>query len=470
MEKNERLIFQKSVEVQKLFRKTPIESLKEEIKQRFINSTDFKEQSYTVQDQKMELLYLSSVCDEKKIKKEILLPFFQENRSINFEKYFEGLPNISNFQNANEAVKLILKGNAAVFLSKAVFLIDLIQTVNEKPTESTVENTIQGPQLALSENVSTSLTQIRNRYQSPTLKVEKRYLGNLSQTLIYIIYDEELADPETLKILMNRIQKINVDVLIAAGQLEKFINDQKRSLFPTMMITERPDRTTVNLSQGKIAILIDGTPFLLIGPAVFYDFFSAVDDLYQSYFVSRFLVILRYFGLFICLTVPALYVSIASYNPEIFRVQLTISIAGSRAAVPYPSFLEVLFMLGTMELLTEASIRLPKAIGSTATTVGGLILGQAAQQAGLVSAIMIIVVASVAIANFVIPINAMSFSIRITKYILVAFATLFGIVGLVAALVALIIYLCSLRSLGQPYLKLFLFEKHIAKVNQKERL
>lgn len=470
MEKNDKFIFKNSVEVQKLFRKTPIESLKEEIKQRFINSTDFKVQNYSFQDQKMELIYLSSVCDEKKVKKEILLPFFQESRTINFETYVEDLPNIANVQTANEAVKLILKGHAAVFLSKSFFLVNLIQIVNDKPIESTVENTIQGPQLAFSENVSTGLTQIRIRYQSPTLKVEERFLGNLSRTMIYIIYDEKFADPETVKILMNRIQKINVDVLIAAGQLEKFINDQKRSLFPTLMITERPDRTAINLSQGKIAILIDGTPFALIGPAVFYDFFSAVDDLYQSYFVSRFLVLLRYFGLFISLTIPALYVSVASYNPEIFRVQLTISIAGSRAAVPYPSFLEVLFMLGTMELLTEASIRLPKAIGSTATTVGGLILGQAAQQAGLVSAIMIIVVASVAIANFVIPINAMSFSIRITKYILIAFATLFGIVGLVAGLVGLIIYLCSLRSLGQPYLKLFLFERHIAKVNQKEQL
>jgi spore germination protein len=234
------------------------------------------------------------------------------------------------------------------------------------------------------------------------------------------------------------------------------------------MITERPDRAAINLSQGKVVIIIDGTPFALIGPAVFYDFFSGVDDLYQSFFISRFLVFLRYMGLFISLTVPALYVSIASFNPEIFRVQLTISIAGSRAAVPYPSFLEVFFMLGTMELITEASLRLPKAIGQTATTVGGLILGQAAQQAGLVSAIMIIVVASVAIANFVIPVNAMSFSIRVSKYILVAFASIFGIIGLIAALVGLIIYLCGLRSLGQPYLKLFIAEPNVARVNQKE--
>lgn len=454
--------------VQDMFRKSPVQVLKEEIQQRFTLSADLVQSEYTCNQQKMELLYLSSICDEKKLKNEILSPFFQQVRIVSYEKYLQDLPNISSCQNTDEAVQLILQGNVGIFLARLFYFVDLKQIVSDKPTEVTVENALQGPLIGLSENVSTALTQLRSRYHSPTLKVEKRMIGKLSKTPIYLLYDDNLADPEVIKIVYNRIGSIKVDVLIAAGQLEKFINDQKRSLFPTLMITERPDRAILNLSQGKVVILIDGTPFALMGPSVFYDFFSAVDDLYQNFFVSRFLILLRYIGLFISLTVPALYVSIASFNPEIFRVQLTISVAGSRAAVPYPSFLEVFFMLGTMELLTEASLRLPKAIGSTATTVGGLILGQAAQQAGLVSSIMIIVVASVAIANFVIPINSMSFSIRVSKYILIIFASFFGIVGLIAALFGLIVYLCSLRSLGQPYLKLFFSEKMSAKVSSKE--
>ena len=162
---------------------------------------------------------------------------------------------------------------------------------------------------------------------------------------------------------------------------------------------------------------------------------------------------LRYISLFITLVLPSLYIAIVSYNPEIFRVQLTLSIAGSRAAVPYPSYIEVIFMLFMIEALTEASLRLPKFIGSTATTVGGLILGQAAQQAGLVSSIMIIITSAVAIANFVIPINAMSFAMRFVKYVLILFASLFGIIGTTVGLFLVIGYLVNMRSFGEPYLK-----------------
>lgn len=451
-----------------MYRKPPVENVKAEIQNQLISSIDFKSQTYTYMGQKIEILYLSSLCDEKKMKNEILEPLNQKDRTKSFEKYLEELPNLAPCKSSDEAVQLLLKGNIGVFLSHTFFFIDMLKQLNDQQIDANVENAIQGPQLALSENVTLSLSLIRGRYHSPTLKVEERQLGKLSQTKIYILYDEVLAEPESVKILKDKLSNIHVDVLQAAGQLERFVNDQKRSLFPKMMITERPDRVAINLSQGKVVILINGTPFALIGPTVFYDFFSAVDDLYQNYFVSRFLVILRYLGLFISLTVPALYVAIASFNPEIFRVQLTLSIAGSRAAVPYPSFIEVLFMLGTMEFITEASIRLPKAIGPTATTVGGLILGQAAQQAGLVSTIMIIVVAAVAIANFVIPINSMSFAIRVAKYFLIVLASFFGIIGVVAGMVGMVIYLCGMRSLGQPYFKLFMFESEKVKVNVKE--
>jgi hypothetical protein len=224
------------------------------------------------------------------------------------------------------------------------------------------------------------------------------------------------------------------------------------------MITERTDRIALNLAQGKMVILIEGSPFGLILPAVFFDFMSSMEDLYQPYWVSRFLITLRYLGLFISLLLPGLYVAITSYNPEVFQVQLALGIAGSRSSVPYPSYLEVLFMLIMMELLTEASIRLPKSIGSTATTVGGLILGQAATEAGLVSNIMIIIVSAVAISNFVIPINEMSFSMRVMKYIILLLAAMTGMIGLVIGLMGLLLFLVRLDSFGKPYLKMFFGE------------
>jgi len=200
--------------------------------------------------------------------------------------------------------------------------------------------------------------------------------------------------------------------------------------------------------------LISGTPFAVVLPTVMKDFMASMEDIYQTFWVTKFLQMLRYIGFFTSLILPGLYVAVTSYNPELFRVQLAISIAGSRTGVPYPSFIEVTIMLIMMEMLTEASIRLPKAIGPTATTVGGLILGQAATEAGLVSNIMIIIVSTVAISNFVVPINAFSFTLRIMKYIVLAFATIFGLVGVVVGFMILVAYMVKLDSFGTPFLTL----------------
>lgn len=182
---------------------------------------------------------------------------------------------------------------------------------------------------------------------------------------------------------------------------------------------------------------------------------SSMDDLYLPYWVSKGLQFLRYVSLFLTITLPALYIAVISFNPGFFRVQLTLSIAGSRADVPYPSYIEVIFMLFMTEALTEASIRLPKFIGGTATTVGGLILGQAAEQAGLVSSIMIIVTSAVTISNFVIPISTMSFAVRVVRYPLILLSTLYGLVGLIVGLFWVAGFLVDQRSFGKPYFKIF---------------
>jgi len=181
----------------------------------------------------------------------------------------------------------------------------------------------------------------------------------------------------------------------------------------------------------------------------------AMDDEYDSYWTNRFLTVMRYFGIFMTIILPAAYIAIVSYNPEIFRVQLAFTIDGSRAGVPYPSFVEVFVMLFMIEALIEASVRLPRIVGSTATTVGGLILGQAAQQAGLVSSIMIIVTSVVAISNFLIPNPDFSQAVRLVKYPFVVVAMMYGLSGVAVLFFALIVYLCNLRSFGEPYLAVF---------------
>ncbi|QOR67202.1 spore germination protein [Cytobacillus suaedae] len=419
------------------------------------SSQDIVYQKIQSKSNSSTILYVKSLCDEKMIQETLLNPFY-ENDEKEYDTYLDSLPNQKEEEKKEVILKSLMRGSVALFVKSKVCLIDVQQVYTNNIKESTVESVIQGPQYALTESIRTNINLIRSRYPQSSLIAKEMTIGRLSETKVTMMYDRNIAKQELIDDIEQDLAKVDLDTLQAAGQLSKKLTKKKRTLFPTMMITERPDRIAHNLAQGKVVVLVDGTPFSLIAPAVFYDFMSSMEDVYQPFWISRFILVLRYLGLFISLLLPAFYVGVTAFNPEFFRVQLALSIAGSRMGVPYPAFLEVLLMLLMMELLTEASVRLPKTIGSTATTVGGLILGQAAVEAGLVSNVMIIIVASVAISNFVIPINTMMFAMRFMKYVILGLTVFFGMVGLIIGVIGLIGYLSNLRSYGQPYLKLFL--------------
>jgi hypothetical protein len=403
----------------------------------------------------IHFLYIKSICDEEKIRDELLKPYFEIGSVKKYEDYLLSLPYAKEYKTDKAALSDITHGTIAVFVGENIYLFNVKKAANAAISDATVETVIQGPQKALSEDLGLNLNLIRHRYHQDTLRIEQGVVGSVGKLATAIVYDEKLVDKDVLREVRDAMAKVDTEIVQAAGQLHQHLTKQKRTLFPTIMITERPDRVAYNLTQGKVIILLEGTGYALIGPAVFYDFMSTMEDIYQPFWISRFLIWLRYFGLLVSLTLPSIYVGVTAFNPELFRVQLALSIAGSRISVPYPAYAEVLFMLIVMEILTEASVRLPKAIGPTATTVGGLILGQAATEAGLVSNIMIIIVSAVAISNFVVPINPMSFAMRIVKYLLLAITTLIGLTGLVVGLVGLVAYLVSLDSFGRPFLKLF---------------
>jgi hypothetical protein len=436
--------------------------------QRLKNTPDFICKTIHLKDKKYIIVYVKNLSDEAMIHSLLVKPFYENGIQPNYLEYVASLPIRFMPKNDDEVPILISEGYAVMFIGNDVFVFDVIKRYTNQIREATVETVIQGPVNAFSEDMSTNINLLRHRYTQPSLQVDKTTVGTRSRTQVSIAYDKELADMNVVKQMKDQIAAVNIPIVQAAGQLSQLLGGNIRTLFPRLMVTERPDRSALNIAQGKVVVLLEGTPFAIAAPATFYDFFASMEDIYQLFAVSRFLIILRYASLLVSTTLPAFYVAISAYNPELLRVQLILSIAGSRTGVPYPAFLEVLFMLLAMELLVEASIRLPKMIGSTATTVGGLILGQAATEAGLVSNIMIIIVATVAISNFVIPINAMSFAIRVSKYILLLFSTLFGLVGILLGLVGLVGYLVSMDSFGQPYLKLFENDDRQAKATQHQ--
>ncbi|MCP8970726.1 spore germination protein [Ectobacillus ponti] len=438
-----------------------VEKQLKQLEQELLPAVDVVLRKLTANEKEMQLLYIGSLCDSAKIQQYLVGAFFQIADQAQYISYLYSIPVRKTFETEDELRGLLLRGNALVGIEGNLLAFEIKNIQNPSAMDATVETTIQGPQTGFSEALSTNINLIRSRYHQASLRIEPGVVGKVGKQNVAVIYDEELASAEVLARIQKSLEEAEEDVVQALGQLERIITKKKRRLIPTMIVTERPDRVVLNLSQGKIIILMDGTPFALIAPAIFYDFMSSMEDMYQPYWVAHFLVTLRYLGLAVSLILPAAYIGITSYNPEIFRVQLALSIAGSRVGVPYPSYLEVIFMLLMMELLIEASIRLPKSIGSTATTVGGLILGQAATEAALASNIMIVIVSAVAISNFVIPINEMSFSMRVIKYVFLGVATVGGLVGLIACMMLFLFYLVSLDSFGQPYLKVFLRDKPV---------
>ncbi|MEK3790760.1 spore germination protein [Paenibacillus sp. FSL R7-0204] len=430
---------------------------------------DLEDKSMSVPAGELRLLYIKSVTDAQAISRNLIAPFYEMNNPAAYYSYLAGYPGSEEVAEGARALELLLSGYACISRLGKLCFFDVIKSEVSAISETITESISQGPSDALGESLAVNLNMIRRRYQSSALKMEFTVIGHVSKTKVAILYDKDRVNQEVLAELHEKLDSLKLDVLQAAGELEKYISSDKLRIFPKTIVTERPDRVVFNLAEGKVALLLDTTGYAIVLPSIFNDFFTAMDDKIHLPFVGRFLKLLRIMGVAMTLWLPALYIAFTSYNPEIVRVQIALLIGGSRATVPYPSFVEVLLMMLMMEFLNEASLRLPRAIGPTATTVGGLILGQAATAAGLIGNIMIILVSVVAISNFLVPLNMMSFSIRVLKYFFVVAAAILGLVGVVVCLVGFTMYLCSQRSFSQPYFKMFALDTLGAALKKKRR-
>lgn len=440
------------------------------VKEQLSNMGDFVEQKLGPEDQQVGLTYVKSLCDNKMINQLLISPYYEIHDKQEYESYILSFPGTIKDTDSKQITAKLLAGYVALSMDKMCYLFDASHIEASSVAPSETEVIVQGPSDSFNENLDTNLNLVRHRYQSAHLKAEMRIVGKQSQTRIAVMYDETRVDKKVLKELLKRLDNISVDILQGASELDRYFSSNKIRIFPTTIITERPDRAVFNIAEGKVIVLVDTTGYAVVLPAIFNDFFTAMDDKLQLKPVGWFLKGIRYLGLILTITLPSMYVAFASYNSEVWKIQLALLVAGSRATVPYPSYIEVLLMLIMMEFLTEASLRLPKAIGSTATTVGGLILGTAATEAGLVSNIMIILVSVVAISNFVIPLNMMGFTVRVIKYGLILLAALFGLLGIICGCLGLVMYLTSLRSFGKPYFRIFALDRiSIGKIAKGEK-
>lgn len=318
--------------------------------------------------------------------------------------------------------------------------------------EPVTEISIRGPKDSFTETIRTNSALIRKRIKNPNLWLESMKIGKVTQTDVAIMYINGIVNEKVVEEVRIRLKRINIDSILETGYIEQLIEEKTFTTFPTLFHTERPDVVAANLLEGRVAILVDGTPYVLLAPAVFIQFFQAVDDYYGRFDLSSALRFLRVLIFFISLVGPAIYIAATTFHQEMIPTPLVIALAAQRESVPFPAFVEAMIMEVTFEILREAGVRLPRAIGQTVSIVGAIVLGQSAVQAGFVSPAMLIVVSITAIANFATPAYSIAISARLIRFIIMVMAATFGFYGCLMGILVMVIHLCSLRSFGVPYM------------------
>ncbi|MFB5761507.1 spore germination protein [Paenibacillus medicaginis] len=417
--------------------------------------------------------YIAGLVDQQllaKLMEALALQVTEGAPSIHIEAWLGSqLPvgNLKSLDTEEDVVSSILEGEVIIIVNGSirVFAVGISGGAKRAIEEPSSQTVIRGPKEGFTEDIAINIALLRRRIKSPDLCIEPLRIGKYTQTKVYVSYIQGIADPEVVAEIMKRLNSIEIDSVLESGYIEEFIQDGGIGCFPTIYNTERPDSVAGGLLEGVVAIFVDGTPFVLLAPATFFRFFTSSEDYYERYDLSSFLRIIRLASFAVSLFLPALYIATTTFQQEMLPTTLLISLAAQRENIPLPALLEALIMELTFEVIREAGIRMPRAIGPAISIVGALVLGQAAVQAGLVSAAMVIVVSFTAISNFVIPSITMAGVVRLLRFVLMILAGSFGMYGILVGFVPILFRIVTAQSFGVPY---FMTITPINKTNLKD--
>nr|MBC9198817.1 spore germination protein [Paenibacillus sp. PL91] len=425
----------------------------------FRNCSDIQLRPIQINEQmKLLIIFVEGLIDVKTLDSIIQKPHLFQDKlqgdlAEEIKKEAAAIASTKTSASTSEIIKAILKGNVAILIDgeATALLADLASSEKRAIQEPSSEVTLRGPREGFTESLRVNTSLVRRRIQTPRLKLESTIIGELSQTIVTIAYIEGIAQKSIVDEVRERLGKIKIDAMLGSGYIEEFIEDAPFSPFPQVQNTERPDVTAAALLEGKVAIMEDGSPFTLIVPMTFWVSLQSADDYYERFFYSTAIRWIRYVLLLISLLLPSTYVAIISYHPQLMPTNLLLSIAVAREPSPFPAVIEAFIMEFTFEALREAGVRLPRAAGSAVSIVGALVIGQAAVQAGIVSAPMVIVVAATGIASFTIPRYNFGTSFRLLRFPLLILSGMMGFFGIAFGILFVLIHLVNLNSYGVPY-------------------
>lgn len=451
-----------------LIRGTLVPSLKENLQvfQSLLGgNADLVMRRFQVGSLKFGLVFLDGMVDKTMLQEEAIKPLLalgpapedgESPEHVFNQVKDEALPmsEVTTTRLLEEALVAVLSGDAALLMEGAgvAMVLDVRGWKERNVSEPEGEFVTRGPREGFNENLKSNMALLRRRIRDPNLKLRKSEIGQRSKTDVVLAYLEGVASALIIDEVKGRLDTIDLDGVMDSGYIEQMIEDEWIRVFPTVQSTERPDKAAAAILEGRVVVLVDNSPFALIVPATFNDFFHSPDDWYVGWVPATAIRVIRFIGSVLALTLPGLYIALTSFHPEMIPTTLLFSIITARQGIPFPAFAEAFIMEGALELLREAGIRLPGPVGQSVTVVGGIIIGEMAVRASIVSPIMVIVVAITAIASFALPALSVALSLRLLRFALMVMGALFGLYGFVIGLLLILTRLTSLKSFGVPYL------------------
>lgn len=424
------------------------------------HTPDLKVLKYEIREEPIAILYMADLVDSDKLQNILksikFIKYAQPLESSLFQQLYSDLyltAQTAKITRLHEVISGLLNGKTIVLMANIgeAFSVETYGGEMRSIEEPQTESLIRGPKVSFTEDIGINVAMIRKQITDKNLRVEIFVIGERGKKNVALIYIQDVINPAIVEEARHRLQHINIDVPIDSGIIEQSIEDNFMSPFPQFVSTERPDKVALSLLQGRLAIITDQTSNALIAPISILDTVHSPEDFYERWHIGSLLRMLRAFAVFLSLFLPSFYIALVSFHQGLIPSRLAFSIAASREGVPFPAFVEALMMAITMELLREAGLRLPKPIGQTIGIVGGIVIGEAAVQAGIVSTVMVIVIAITAIASFTLPVYSMGVTYRILLFSFIFAAGIMGLYGISLAFIVLVIHIVNLTSLGVPY-------------------
>ena len=393
--------------------------------------------------------FLETLCASDRVNNYVLNGLAFNNNIDNINKNLPS-PNFIKISNKDKINYYLFNGYTVIINKNNIYGVETKADLDRSINEPATEKNLYGPKDSMVENIQKNLGLIKRRIKSNHLKNEVKVIGRCSKNIVNVLYIDNIVNNDLVNDIINKLDSIDTDSLLDAGILRRLL-DTSKNPFPTIKMSERPDTVSSALLNGKIVVLIDGSPFALIMPSFMLDFFNPASDQYFKPINVSFIKILRMLCFVFSILVPAYYIAITTYNQETIPLPLLINFATQRSGVPFPPIIEAIIMLIVCEILKESDLRFPNNYGSAISILGALILGEAAVNAGIVSPIMIIVVAITFISNLIFADNDINGAIRIWRIIFLTLSTVFGLYGICLALIAFFVNITSYKSMFLNY-------------------